>query len=418
MAGQPSPPSSNSSDNADRLLGALRDAALDSTYVSLGSRRTASPHEFYRYPARFTPGFARAAIEAFTDPGDFVLDPFVGGGTTLVEARLSGRPALGSDLNPLAVFVSTTKAKAYTRKELDAVRRWAERLPESTAWTVDPPDLGRWVTGGYHRNIDEPAIWGVKRILALALKSLAALDSRPAKNLARCAILRAGQWALDMRGEVPIGSELRSTLIAVTRGMTEAAAAYAVGVRSADSSYDAGGRRRTTVVEQALPGLAARIVGRVPAPRLILTSPPYPGVYVNYHRWKVRGRRETPAPFWIADRQDGHGIGHYTMGARSDRTFTQYFTRLAAAIGDLRNLSGERTVVIQMVGFHDSVQHLERYLEVMEGHGFVEETIAALATQPDGRLWRQVPNRRWWVQDGTRGQQTAREVVLVHRLAQ
>lgn len=92
-------------------LTALHHAALDPKYVSLGRRRTASPHEFYRYPGRFSPAFARAAIEAFTEPGDFVLDPFVGGGTTLVEARLAGRPALGSDLNPLAVFVSRTKSK-------------------------------------------------------------------------------------------------------------------------------------------------------------------------------------------------------------------------------------------------------------------------------------------------------------------
>ena len=33
--------------------------------------------------------------------------------------------------------------------------------------------------------------------------------------------------------------------------------------------------------------------------KLVLTSPPYPGVHVLYHRWQVQGRRETPAPFWI-----------------------------------------------------------------------------------------------------------------------
>ena len=47
-------------------------------------------HNFYKYPARFSPEFARAAIEAFTEPGDLVLDPYVGGGTTLVEARALG----------------------------------------------------------------------------------------------------------------------------------------------------------------------------------------------------------------------------------------------------------------------------------------------------------------------------------------
>ena len=44
-------------------------------------------HNFYRYPARFSPLFARATIEAFSRSGDVVLDPFMGGATTLVEAR-------------------------------------------------------------------------------------------------------------------------------------------------------------------------------------------------------------------------------------------------------------------------------------------------------------------------------------------
>lgn len=405
---------SSAADTNDPLV-ALRQAALDSTYVSLGSRRTASPHEFYRYPARFAPSFARTAIEAFTAPGEFVLDPFVGGGTTLVEARLLGRPALGSDLNPLAMFVSRTKARPYTRPELDAVRRWAEAIPERTAWTASPPDIHAWVVDGYHRNIDAPELWGVRRVIALALKSLDAIDVTAARRLGRCAILRAGQWALDMRGEVPSPAELRTTLVAVTHAMVEAAASYSAAVRTADRTYRTTTRQRTTVLQQELPGLAARIAGRVPTPRLILTSPPYPGVYVNYHRWKVRGRRETPAPFWIAGERDGNGIGHYTMGARSDRSLTRYFTRLGAAMADLRKLCGDDTAVVQMVGFHDAVLHLDRYLEVMAANGFIEERPPALATHPDGRLWRRVPNRRWWVQDGTRGEHTANEVVLVHR---
>lgn len=54
--------------------------------VSNRGRVTGAPHDFYRYPARFSPVFAREAIEAFTLPGETVLDPFCGGGTTLVEA--------------------------------------------------------------------------------------------------------------------------------------------------------------------------------------------------------------------------------------------------------------------------------------------------------------------------------------------
>ncbi len=59
-----------------------------------------------QYPARFSPAFARAAIETFTKPGDLVLDPHVGGGTTLVEALALGRDAIGVDISALAEFVA------------------------------------------------------------------------------------------------------------------------------------------------------------------------------------------------------------------------------------------------------------------------------------------------------------------------
>ncbi|SRR5216684_124112 len=65
-------------------------------------------HGFYKYPARFSPKFARAAIETFTEPGDLVLDPHVGGGTTLVEAFAAGRDAIGIDISELAEFVGNS----------------------------------------------------------------------------------------------------------------------------------------------------------------------------------------------------------------------------------------------------------------------------------------------------------------------
>src|SRR5215471_5717383 len=67
-------------------------------------------HGFYKYPARFSPAFARAAIEAFTSPGDLCLDPHVGGGTTLVEALAAGRNAIGIDISALAEFVARVKS--------------------------------------------------------------------------------------------------------------------------------------------------------------------------------------------------------------------------------------------------------------------------------------------------------------------
>src|ERR1700731_411753 len=78
-------------------------------------------HGFYKYPARFSPTFARAAIEAFTQPGDLVLDNHVGGGTTLVEALATGRHAIGVD-STLAEFVASVKTMVFTETELDRLQ--------------------------------------------------------------------------------------------------------------------------------------------------------------------------------------------------------------------------------------------------------------------------------------------------------
>lgn len=67
---------------------------------------TASPaavkgytHNFYRYPARFSDQFAKEVITTFSKPGEQIIDPFMGGGTAIVEALASGRSAVGIDLN-------------------------------------------------------------------------------------------------------------------------------------------------------------------------------------------------------------------------------------------------------------------------------------------------------------------------------
>src|SRR5262245_13278768 len=88
-------------------------------------------HGFYKYPARFSPAFVRAAIETFTAPGDRCLDPHVGGGTTLVEALATGRHAIGVDISSLAEFVATVKTTLYGDDELDRLAAWAKRLPNA-----------------------------------------------------------------------------------------------------------------------------------------------------------------------------------------------------------------------------------------------------------------------------------------------
>jgi len=64
------------------------------------------------YRGNFAPQIPRNIIEMYSKPGESVLDPMVGAGTTLVEAKLLARNALGIDINPQAVRLAK-KALAF-----------------------------------------------------------------------------------------------------------------------------------------------------------------------------------------------------------------------------------------------------------------------------------------------------------------
>ncbi|MGB9721278.1 MAG: DNA methyltransferase [bacterium] len=66
-------------------------------------------HGYHRYPAKFIPQLAARLITEITKPGDLVVDPFMGSGTTLVEAKILGRPSVGVDINPVAVLIAQAK---------------------------------------------------------------------------------------------------------------------------------------------------------------------------------------------------------------------------------------------------------------------------------------------------------------------
>jgi hypothetical protein len=65
-------------------------------------RAAHSLHEI-SYRACFKPQLARFFIERLTTPGETVYDPFMGRGTTLLEAALIGRVPAGCDVNPLSL---------------------------------------------------------------------------------------------------------------------------------------------------------------------------------------------------------------------------------------------------------------------------------------------------------------------------
>jgi len=69
-----------------------------------GQRKGHSLHEI-SYRACFKPQLPEFFISRLTEPGEAVYDPFMGRGTTLVQAALQGRAPFGNDVNPLSTLL-------------------------------------------------------------------------------------------------------------------------------------------------------------------------------------------------------------------------------------------------------------------------------------------------------------------------
>ena len=83
-----------------------------------GAPSNGGTHAWHPFPAKFPPQLPRFFIDALTLPGDTVLDPMCGSGTTLVEAVDSGRRAIGCDIDPLARLIAAVKLTPVDASEV------------------------------------------------------------------------------------------------------------------------------------------------------------------------------------------------------------------------------------------------------------------------------------------------------------
>ena len=76
-------------------------------------------HCFHTYPAMMIPQIARKLLKQYGVEGGWLLDPYCGTGTSLVEASLFGMHSVGCDINPLVRLIATVKSTPICLATLD-----------------------------------------------------------------------------------------------------------------------------------------------------------------------------------------------------------------------------------------------------------------------------------------------------------
>ncbi|MCB1342051.1 MAG: site-specific DNA-methyltransferase [Pseudooceanicola sp.] len=123
-------------------------------YWTAAQRRSHPIHEI-SYRACFKAQLPAFFIDRLTDPGAGVIDPFMGRGTTPVQAGLMGRRALGNDINPLSILLTRPRLRAVT---LGAVQS-ALATVDWTRGAITRPDLLAFYHSDTLRQIESLRLW-------------------------------------------------------------------------------------------------------------------------------------------------------------------------------------------------------------------------------------------------------------------
>jgi hypothetical protein len=276
-------------------------------------------HPMCSYLASFPAALAHAFVARYTRPGDVVLDPFSGRGTTPLQACAEGRIGVGNDLNPFAYVLTAAKVEPPTSRELDArlallridwsleapgwldlaarvvagtptsmpalvpaagsgdgPRDGRELIPAEVVLSFHPGTLAQVLFVRARLRLAEPA----DRFLAGALAGILH-GKRPGylSELMPNTFSMAPRYARDYAARTGFAApdrDLFALLAAKLRRLARDGRPGTSGVALLGDARDAGARARTALRERALPDRA----------RLVLTSPPYLRVLkYGYYNW-------------------------------------------------------------------------------------------------------------------------------------
>ena len=275
-------------------------------------------HPMCSYLASFPAALTHAFIARYSRPGDVVLDPFSGRGTTPLQACAEGRVGVGNDLNPFAHLLTASKVEPATRAQ--AATRLAqlrlawnansagwlalgERVwitPEAASSLVPAAGSGATSADGTERVPTEVALAFHPRTLGqlLFVRTTLRLDDRTDRFLAA-----ALTGILHGKSASYLSVLMPNTFSMAPRYVRDFAARTDF-VSPERDVFDGLGKKLDRLFRQAPPrteGVALlgdardiaagaraglRAIGRPEQARLVVTSPPYLRVVkYGYYNW-------------------------------------------------------------------------------------------------------------------------------------
>jgi len=247
--------------------------AIDWSFRDANTR--GGPHAIHPYPAKFIPQIPEALIAAL-HPGDdtAVLDPFCGSGTTLVEAALAGKTAIGIDLHPLACLISKVKVTPLARSLTEAATSVVEMAKDLSHKLPNIPALDHW----FDREIQQAL-----SAFVAAINAESDLDIRDAMRVALSSIIvRVSRQESDTR-YAAIEKGLSAT--DVKSGFLRSAATIEGAL--AKSWNGTPNAKNVRIIHKDILTVGHSDVQQPVS--LVVTSPPYPNAYEYwlYHKYRM-----------------------------------------------------------------------------------------------------------------------------------
>jgi hypothetical protein len=333
--------------------------------------RTKHVHGLHPYLGKYVPQLVEVFLRRCFTPGQRIYDPFVGSGTTLVEANVFGADAVGCDISAFNCLLARVKTTPYALGTLELGLKAA--LKEAREAGPVPPDgASDWLRRWY-------APQALGELLRYREVASELLDD-PGWDVAKIILSRAARSArltthfdLDFPRTPTTDSYFCHKHKRICRPVEEASkflSRYTTDtVRRVRVFADVRTDRNVEVLHED-----SRTLRLLREPDGIITSPPYPGL-IDYHEQ----HRYSYELLGLRDRREDE-IGAAAQGT-SSRAVVAYVTDMTSVFANAaRQLPQDAPIVIVV---NDS-RHL--YPEILAGAGLeLEEKITRHVNRRTGR---------------------------------